>query len=255
MSRKSSAQRSELRWVCQNVISERWPGRLCSFPGIGGPDKPGPVNCVRHRTDEERARHGSATPGPGDNYNLLDEGWMLPEEPACWSWEVPPDPVETLVAGYRAEFRMGEALARMLGAGGDPEFRGEMALNFWQDGCCAVCSRRDTLVTDHCHTSGLVRGLLCKSCNVKEGHHFSGGAVFRHYRQRPATVLLGVRLRYYNSVTGFAEPLPPRYRRSVTPWWEQLPPPPEESGTEEAETCRTAPQVRRGPSRPRPGPR
>lgn len=38
-----------------------------------------------------------------------------------------------------------------------------------QDGCCAVCGTRPTkkmsLCVDHDHETGLIRGLLCGSCN------------------------------------------------------------------------------------------
>lgn len=40
-----------------------------------------------------------------------------------------------------------------------------------QNGCCAICksrissSRTTRLFVDHCHTSGVVRGLLCSACN------------------------------------------------------------------------------------------
>lgn len=35
-----------------------------------------------------------------------------------------------------------------------------------QEGKCAICGRRpDKLVTDHCHTTKIVRGLLCDTCN------------------------------------------------------------------------------------------
>lgn len=34
-----------------------------------------------------------------------------------------------------------------------------------QRGKCAICSEEKELVLDHCHTSGVARGLLCQSCN------------------------------------------------------------------------------------------
>jgi hypothetical protein len=36
-------------------------------------------------------------------------------------------------------------------------------------GCCALCGKRDGLNVDHCHTTGVVRGVLCGSCNLKIG--------------------------------------------------------------------------------------
>ncbi len=38
-----------------------------------------------------------------------------------------------------------------------------------QDGRCAICRQARVLCVDHCHTTGTVRGLLCKSCNVTVG--------------------------------------------------------------------------------------
>ena len=37
---------------------------------------------------------------------------------------------------------------------------------------CAICHRsEDTLLSvDHCHTTGKIRGLLCKKCNLAIGH-------------------------------------------------------------------------------------
>ncbi|MEW2576713.1 hypothetical protein [Streptomyces syringium] len=44
-----------------------------------------------------------------------------------------------------------------------------------------------------------------------------------NYQKTPPTVLLGIRLRYFDLVTGFAEPLPAQYQENVFPWWEKLP--------------------------------
>ena len=45
-----------------------------------------------------------------------------------------------------------------------------------QNYCCDICGsshvehqRMKTLVVDHCHTTGQVRGLLCHSCNIAIG--------------------------------------------------------------------------------------
>jgi hypothetical protein len=40
-----------------------------------------------------------------------------------------------------------------------------------QGGRCAICGETpERLVVDHCHASGMVRGLLCQSCNFGIGH-------------------------------------------------------------------------------------
>ena len=44
-----------------------------------------------------------------------------------------------------------------------------------QNNCCAICGtdkpggKHDRFQVDHCHTTGKVRGLLCKSCNIALG--------------------------------------------------------------------------------------
>lgn len=51
---------------------------------------------------------------------------------------------------------------------------------------CAMCGMPDTLsslVEDHCHITGLVRGYLCRGCNTIEGT--SGAPEWDEYRRNP----------------------------------------------------------------------
>lgn len=40
-----------------------------------------------------------------------------------------------------------------------------------QGGRCGMCGEVDQMVEDHDHNTGLIRGLLCRSCNTLEGQH------------------------------------------------------------------------------------
>lgn len=44
-----------------------------------------------------------------------------------------------------------------------------VAMGDQQGGRCAVCSRERKLAVDHCHSTGLVRALLCYPCNIALG--------------------------------------------------------------------------------------
>ena len=39
-----------------------------------------------------------------------------------------------------------------------------------RQGMCAICKEETTLVIDHCHSSGKVRGRICSLCNIMLGH-------------------------------------------------------------------------------------
>lgn len=71
------------------------------------------------------------------------------------------------------------------------------AMLAWQNGVCAICSA-DTpgskglkrLFIDHCHASGIVRGLLCHHCNAGIGHFKDDPGVLKKaivYLQKRAT--------------------------------------------------------------------
>lgn len=221
----SQAPGDVVRWVCGHRISVRWPQRLCHFPAVGGPASGGPEHCVRHLEPDDRTRLRLTLEPGGDIDALLREGDLSWNDPASWTWDIPGDPVKDLNAAHRAEGEARKALwvNRLLGEQSTARCRIEMALSFWQDGCCAVCSIRPArLVTDHCHFSGLVRGLLCHSCNVKEGNWHHDSEAIAGYRRRPPAALLGFRLRYFDRVNGYAEPLTEPHPESVFPWWEHL---------------------------------
>lgn len=77
----------------------------------------------------------------------------------------------------------------------------------FQRGMCAVCGvdlevgrwKRRRWVLDHDHATGLVRGVLCRSCNGLEAH--STDAAFEAYRSEPPAAALGLVTPYVGSAT------------------------------------------------------
>lgn len=78
-------------------------------------------------------------------------------------------------------------------------------LRAWQRGRCAMCQVTDffdnRLVEDHDHESGLVRGLLCRSCNTSEPHNYSVAFVAWRAGFTPMK-MLGLTETYISSFTG-----------------------------------------------------
>jgi hypothetical protein len=119
-------------------------------------------------------------------------------DPECWSWD-PAIPLDRVADEF----------------GWDPEdftprFHGReeqalrIALAAWHGRRCAVCGFHHLrLVEDHDHDTGLIRGLLCRSCNGKEPYD---DGLFRKYRERPPAQILDIHLRYWDPRNGYAQP-------------------------------------------------
>lgn len=124
----------------------------------------------------------------------MTESW-IPDEPACWSWQLPTTTRESEVEGLRAvSHGLSDAAIDMMLA-----FWSSYLLKSWQAGRCAVCGRvpglaHPRLAEDHDHRTGLVRGWLCRSCNSLEGRRTGG--VWAAYRERHPAQILGVRIYY-----------------------------------------------------------
>lgn len=161
----------------------------------------GYASCAQHLTAEERAVYDQhrAQPTP------FDQVWADPAEPACWRWPVLDVAVLLDIA---CEGLIEGARALILNAP-----TGALAVQTWQEDLCAICGRRDRrgLVLDHDHATALIRGYLCRSCNVREAHT---GGVFDLYRQRNPATMLGVREQYWNDV---AEALNPESLQPTPP--------------------------------------
>jgi hypothetical protein len=111
------------------------------------------------------------------------EEWLGEHEPACWSWPVPHVPQFT------------------------GEDQAEDFLLDWHEHRCAICGfPHFDLILDHDHATGLVRGRLCRSCNIAEG--MGNVPVVLKYRRRNPASILGIQAVYWSPFTGYAEPVP-----------------------------------------------
>lgn len=150
-------------------------GRLCGRPCLW--EAPA---CLAHITREEEAVRELLRPSARDMAMAIFNGRA---EPACWSWPVPAVlpvfPDDDSAMQYLAD---------------------------WHERQCAVCGCPHPEATDHDHRTGLIRGKLCRPCNVQEGR--SDAPLYRNYRERHPAVILGIVTRYWSPWSGWAQPEP-----------------------------------------------
>lgn len=99
------------------------------------------------------------------------------DRPVCWDWEIP-DEVWYSAAKVKSNKDVIDLFM------------------FWCP-VCSVCGRPDEmLVLDHDHSSWLIRGLLCESCNGAEHQTIKREALFDNYRHINPAYLLGLEIKY-----------------------------------------------------------
>lgn len=127
-----------------------------------------------------------------------------PWEPACWSWSL----AGVLTQEQEAQRLYDEAMELVNSTGSMDHYLPLSAcrmltrnwpnylLGAWHDERCAICGvRPGHLVHDHDHRTGLVRGRLCRGCNVSEGR--SGDRdLYAMYREKNPATILGVQIYY-----------------------------------------------------------
>lgn len=161
-----------------------------------------PRSCLSHLTADERAEYDAAVTAARERHDAADAAFFA-SEPACWSWTGMPDP-DTWQ--WNPDAYMADFPAHVLA-----DARGDAMIRAWQDGRCALCNRRDPLIEDHDHVTGLVRGYLCRGCNIREGVYRGPASPFGRYRERHPANMLRLRMVYYGPFhEGGAQPEPVR---------------------------------------------
>lgn len=151
------------------VRAERNVAASCGRKGCSRPPAYGTPACYRHLDKEEREAAEVMRLGA----RPFVDRWLPALWPACWFWPVPEE-----------------------GLWSTPT-----QIYLWQDGRCAICAEpwgmggHWGMVLDHDHTTGLIRGWLCRICNAAEGHPTVDGRRL-NYRNRPPAAMLGVRRAY-----------------------------------------------------------
>jgi hypothetical protein len=179
-----------------------------------------PVACPTHTTVEERTALKEAEERWWEDLTAEAQATRRSQpnpapvhtgpEPACWDWPLPVS-FDTWVPGFEVgpgnDQYTQEAADDLLRLCGDRERRSSFYLSEWQDGRCAICMRGGHLIDDHDHATGLIRGLLCRSCNTREGLNQGSTGIFAAYRAKNPASILGLRIRYWDPFTGdYAQP-------------------------------------------------
>ncbi len=149
--------------------------------------------CTVHATAEENADcYATALRAQEEADRLLRE-FHQSMPVACWSWPV------------TDEHRQRAAEAHACTTEAEAYRAAWHLLADWHAGRCAICGGRKDFL-DHSHQTGMVRGWLCRGCNIGEGFGDYPGGRFERYREKNPASILGIGIRYYDPFHGWAEP-------------------------------------------------